>query len=313
MRLLTYAYRGDVRTGALHDDIIIDLNRAYAAAAAADPADAAVAGARVPTEMIALLQGGAAALDAARAGVAYATALLATEGAALAAAGISAPAADVTLLPPVLRPTKVLALGRNFRAHAAEMKEELPAYPMFFHKTADSLVGHGGAIRIPRGFTHVDYEGEMALIIGKTARYVSVEDALDYVAGYTASNDVSERTLQSRTLQFTQGKMSDTFCPLGPVLTTADEIADPQRLALRTTLNGQVMQESTTAAMIFSVAEIIAYITSFATLYPGDVILTGTPEGVGKARKPPVWLQPGDVISVYVEGVGEISNPVVAD
>ena len=309
MRLLTYAYRGEIRTGALHEDIVIDLNRAYRASGA----EPALAAARVPAEMIALLQGGAASMAAAQSAVVDVIVRHAADGATLAAAGITVPAADVTFLPPVLRPTKVLGIGRNFRAHAAEMKEELPAYPMFFHKTADSLVGHGGAIRIPRGFTQVDYEGEMALIIGKTAKYVSVDDALDYVAGYTVSNDVSERELQYRTAQFTQGKMPDTFCPLGPVLATADEIADPQRLALRTTLNGQVMQESTTAAMIFSVAEIIAYITSFATLYPGDVILTGTPEGVGKARKPPVWLQPGDVISVYVESVGEISNPVVAD
>jgi 2-keto-4-pentenoate hydratase/2-oxohepta-3-ene-1,7-dioic acid hydratase in catechol pathway len=182
---------------------------------------------------------------------------------------------------------------------------------MLFHKTAGSLLGAGDAIVIPPITSQVDYEGELAVVMGKTCKAVGREKVLDYVAGYTVANDVSARDLQYRTKQFTSGKMLDTFCPLGPALVTRDEVPDPNNLAIRTTLNGQVMQQANTGEMIFDVPFIVSYISQITTLRPGDVILTGTPEGVGFARTPPVYLKPGDQVTVAIEGLGELTNPVV--
>jgi acylpyruvate hydrolase len=220
------------------------------------------------------------------------------------------PLSQVTLLPPVVRPGKVVALGRNYAAHAREGGAEPPDYPMLFHKTAGSLLGAGGTIIIPPVTEQVDYEGELAIIIGRPCKQVAPEAALDYVAGYTIANDVSARDLQRRTSQFSAGKMLDTFGPLGPALVTRDEVPDPGKLTIRTSLNGQVMQDDTTANMIFDVPFIISYISQIATLEVGDVILTGTPEGVGFARKPPVYMQDGDVVSVEIEGLGVLTNGV---
>jgi acylpyruvate hydrolase len=181
---------------------------------------------------------------------------------------------------------------------------------MLFHKTAGSLLGAGGTIIIPPVTGQVDYEGELAIIIGRACKQVSPEAALDYVAGYTIANDVSARDLQRRTSQFSAGKMLDTFGPLGPALVTRDEVPDPGHLSIRTTLNGQVMQNDTTANMIFDVPFTISYISHIATLEVGDVILTGTPEGVGFARKPPVYMQDGDVVSVEIERLGVLTNKV---
>jgi len=219
---------------------------------------------------------------------------------------------QIILKQPVLRPYMVVALGRNYAAHAREGGAEPPAWPMLFHKTATSLIGSGENIVIPPVTRRVDYEGELAIIIGKTCRQVSEEEALNYVAGYSIANDVSARDLQRRTSQFAAGKMLDTFGPLGPALVTADEIQDPNRLWIKTRLNGQVMQDDTTANMIFNVQHLISYISQISTLNVGDVILTGTPEGVGYPRNPPVYLQPGDIIEVEIEGLGVLRNPVVA-
>ncbi|MEM7034770.1 MAG: fumarylacetoacetate hydrolase family protein, partial [Chloroflexota bacterium] len=217
---------------------------------------------------------------------------------------------DITFLPPVLNPEKVIALGRNYAAHAAEGGSEPPKFPMLFHKTAGSLLGHGGTVVIPPVTDKVDYECELAVIIGRRCKQVSEADAPDYVAGYAAANDVSARDLQRRTTQFTAGKMLDTFGPLGPALVTSDELPDPGNLQIQTRLNGEVMQSSNTNMMIFSVPFTISYISQIATLEVGDVILTGTPEGVGFARTPPVWLKEGDVVEVDVEKVGVLKNTV---
>ncbi len=214
----------------------------------------------------------------------------------------------ITYLPPVVRPGKVIALGRNYAAHAKEGGAEPPKYPMLFHKTHTSLNGHNCPIVIPEGTNRVDYEAELAVIIGKTCKNVSEADAMEYVYGYATANDVTARDWQRLTSQFTTGKMVDGFGPLGPTLVTADEIDDVQNLDIKSFHNGQMMQSSNTKMMIFSVAFTIEFISKITTLEPGDVILTGTPEGVGYARKPPVYMQPGDEIVVEVEKVGVLKN-----
>lgn len=291
MKLITYQLNGETKLGALSGDNVIDLARAYATVSHSDS---------FPTDMIALLNEGEAGLTKAKLAVA--------EGEQSAA--YSVPATAVTFLPPVVRPGKVIALGRNYAEHAKEGGAEVPEHPMWFHKTHTSLNGHLQPIIIPPGTSKVDYEGELAVIIGKTCKFVSVEEALDYVAGYAVANDVSARDWQRRTTQFTAGKMVDTFGPLGPALVTKDEIADVQNLRIRTHLNGQLMQDGHTSDMIFSVAFGIADLSRICTLEVGDVIMTGTPEGVGFARKPPVFMKEGDVISIEIEGLGTLTNPL---
>jgi acylpyruvate hydrolase len=254
-----------------------------------------------PATVIDLLRGGEPALD-------RVTAILESIAAGPDTFGL--PADAVTLLPPVVRPGKVLALGRNYAAHAAEGGSEPPAYPMLFHKSATSLLGARGTVVIPPIAQNVDYEAELAVIVGRTCKRVSPEEAYDYVAGYTVANDVSARDLQRRTSQFTSGKMLDTFCPLGPALVTRDEVPDPGNLSIRSWLNGCLMQDGNTRMMIFDVPYIVSYISQIATLEVGDVILTGTPEGVGFARTPPVFLQDGDSVSVEIERLGTLTNQV---
>jgi 2-keto-4-pentenoate hydratase/2-oxohepta-3-ene-1,7-dioic acid hydratase in catechol pathway len=225
----------------------------------------------------------------------------------------SSPLEDVKLLAPVQRPGKVVCVGLNYRSHLAEIGEPVPAYPILFHKTATSIIGNGEAIVLPRISQQVDYEGELAVIIGKRGRYIAEEDALDYVAGYTCANDVSAHDIEFRTSQWTSGKMIDTFCPLGPVLVTADELPDPNHLRLRTMVNDRVVQDCCTSDMIFPVRFLISYISSLATLEPGDIVLTGTPAGIGCNRHPQVFLKPGDCVSVEIDGIGRLTNPVVAE
>lgn len=218
-----------------------------------------------------------------------------------------------------LTPANIFCVGLNYRAHAAESNSPIPEHPVLFMKPGTALNHPGEPIRIPRCCNRgpeVDYECELAVVIGKTARNVSVQDALAYVLGYTIANDVSARRWQRHNGgQWVRGKGFDTFCPLGPVLVTAgsgpDEIADPGNLRLSTLLNGQVMQDSTTSDMIFTVAQIVSFLSMDTTLLPGTVILTGTPPGVGFARKPPVFMQPGDQVTCRIDGIGELTNPVV--
>lgn len=251
------------------------------------------------SDMISLLEEGDAGMEKARAALASAQ-----------SAGGGTSRDSVTLLPPVVNPEKVIALGRNYAAHAAEGGSAPPEYPMLFHKTAGSLLGDGGTIVVPPVTSRPDYECELAVIMGKSCYQVSEAEALNYVGGYAASNDVSARDLQRRTQQFAQGKMLDTFGPLGPALVTPDEVPDVGKLEIKTILNGKTMQHSNTELMIFNVPFTISYISQFCTLKPGDVILTGTPEGVGFAQDPPVWLQDGDEVVIEVEHVGRLTNTV---
>lgn len=209
------------------------------------------------------------------------------------------------------RPGKVIALGRNYAAHAREGGDEPPDFPMLFNKTATSLLPPGGSIVIPPLSDMIDYEGELAVVIGTRCKQVHPDKALEMVAGFTCANDVSARDLQKRTGQFASGKMLDTFCPIGPRLVPPEEIGDVQNLRIQTRLNGELMQDGNTSEMVFPVAFTVSYISQLCTLEPGDILLTGTPAGVGAARTPPVWLRSGDEISVEIENIGKLSNHVV--
>jgi len=213
--------------------------------------------------------------------------------------------------PPVPDPDKIICLGVNYREHAAEAKLEVPPVPTFFAKFRNSLIGPTAPILLPSVSTRIDYEGELAVIIGERCKHVSEQDALQYVAGYAAFNDVSARDLQSRTSQWTAGKALDTFAPMGPGIVPASEIPNPQALTLITRLNGQEVQHDSTAGMVYSVAAAIAFLTSFMTLEAGDIIATGTPSGVGFKRNPPLFMRHGDVVEVEIERIGTIRNPVV--
>jgi 2-keto-4-pentenoate hydratase/2-oxohepta-3-ene-1,7-dioic acid hydratase in catechol pathway len=225
--------------------------------------------------------------------------------------------ADVQkVLAPVV-PTTILCIGLNYRRHAVETNAPIPAQPILFFKAPSALQNPGDPILLPTFLPsdEVDYECELAVVIGKTCKNVRPEEALDYVLGYTCANDVSARDWQIARggSQWSRGKTFDTFCPLGPVLVTADEIPDPNRLGIRTLLNGEVVQDSSTSDMIFDVPALVAFLSGSTTLLPGTVILTGTPEGVGMARRPPRWLRPGDEVTVEVDGIGSLTNPVAAE
>jgi acylpyruvate hydrolase len=311
MKLVTYSWKGQVALGALAADRVVDLRRAYEAALleSGDADELAVAGLRVPGDLVGLLRGGAASMAAARRGLRF----VEEREAENRMQGLSHPLTDVQFLAPVPRPGKVVCVGLNYRSHLAEIGERVPEYPVLFHKAATSVIGHRQPIVLPRVSRQVDYEGELAVVIGRRAKYVPEEDALAHVAGYTGANDVSAHDLEFRTSQWTSGKMLDTFCPLGPVLRTADEVPDPAALRLRTTLNGRTVQDVRTSDMVFSVPFLVSYVSSLATLEPGDVILTGTPAGIGCNRKPQVFLQPGDLVSVALDGIGTLMNSVIPE
>lgn len=210
--------------------------------------------------------------------------------------------------PVVPAPDKVICVGLNYRAHVAESLRDEPEYPVLFTKWASTLAGPYDALAVPPESAKVDYEGELVVVIGQRARRVSRDDALGVVAGYAVANDISMRDFQHKSHQWLQGKAWDASTPVGPWLVTPDEVGDPQALSLRTTVNGETVQEATTDLMIFDVATLVATVSEFATLQPGDLILTGTPGGVGVRRDPPLLLAGGDVVAVEVDGVGRIEN-----
>jgi acylpyruvate hydrolase len=290
MKLVSFKVNGSNRIGALQtrdgNTVVTDLNRA-------DP--------RLPTDMVAFLEAGQQARALAEAILAAAEVHQQLE--------LSA----VTLAAPVPRPGKIICIGLNYRDHAAESNMPIPDYPAIFGKYANSAIGPGEPIIIPRVSNQIDYEGELAVVIGRRSRHVSEQDALDYVAGYTAFNDVSARDFQMRTSQWTIGKTFDTFAPMGPSLVTTDEIPDPHNLDIRVTIGGERLQSSNTRFLIFRIPYLVAYLSQAMTLEPGDVIATGTPGGVGFARKPPRFLQPGDVVQVEIDRIGSLENPVVAE
>jgi len=227
--------------------------------------------------------------------------------------GAVLPRADVLLGPPVPRPGKIICVGLNYKDHAAESNMPVPKSPVTFSKYVTSITAPGGPIVLPAASSQVDYEAELAVVIGRRAKHVTLERAWEYVLGYTNLNDVSARDLQFADGQWQRGKSCDTFAPIGPAIVTRDAIGDPHNLRIQLRLNGQTMQNSSTNQLIFGVDHVVSFLSQTVTLEPGDVIATGTPPGVGFARKPPVFLRPGDVVEVEVEGLGVLSNPVVAE
>ncbi|KTB59746.1 fumarylacetoacetate hydrolase family protein [Pseudomonas syringae] len=221
------------------------------------------------------------------------------------------PMAQVTFLPVIQNPGKVLCIGINYATHVRETGREMPTYPMIFTRFADSQVAHMQPIIRPKASHKLDFEGELAVVIGKTARHVKQADALDYVAGYACYNDGSVRDWQKHTIQFIPGKNFPYTGSFGPWLVTRDEIGDPQNLELTTRLNGEVMQHTNTSDMIFDVRALIEYCSTFTELAPGDVIVSGTTGGVGAFREPPVWMKPGDEVEIEISGIGILRNSIV--
>ena len=228
---------------------------------------------------------------------------------------LSAPKVDhaLRLGPPICRPSKIVCIGLNFRDHAVESAMQIPNEPVLFFKSTTSLVGPDDDLVIPRNAHKVDWEVELAVVIGKRAKYIAQEGALEFVAGYVLHNDYSERSFQlERGGQWVKGKSADTFAPLGPYLATRHEIPDTSHLNMWLKVNGEFRQRSSTAQMIFDVAALVSYCSEFMTLLPGDVISTGTPAGVGLGMKPPIYLKPGDVVELGIDGLGESRQNVVA-
>ena len=213
---------------------------------------------------------------------------------------------------PIERPQKIVCLGLNYRDHAEEQGVDLPEKPLLFAKWPNTLIGPGEPIVIPPAVEKCDYEAELAVVLGARVHRVSKENALEAVQGYLCANDVSARDLQFGDGQWTRGKSVDTFCPIGPQLVPAADVPDPHDLRIRALVNGEAMQDSTTANLVFGIDDIISFASQTITLEPGDLILTGTPAGVGIFRKPPRLLQPGDEVTIEIEGIGSLTNPVIA-
>ncbi len=221
-------------------------------------------------------------------------------------------ASAVRLLAPIPNPTRIFCVGLNYRDHAIESKMEIPKVPTIFLKLPSAVVGPDEPVRIPPLTKQPDYEVELAIVIGKGGREIAKENWLEHVFGYTILNDVSARDVQLATSQWTLGKSFDTFCPIGPAIVTADEIADPHALDIKLSIGGEVLQHSNTRELIFKAPELIAYISSITALEPGDIISTGTPAGVGLGRNPQRWLQPGEMMTAEIEGIGQLVSPVIA-
>ncbi len=285
MKLATFTQAGTARIGVVDGEAIVDLS-------AAAP--------NLPTEMCAFLAAGTAAL---------ATARQAAEQAGAARLAL----ADVTVEAPILRPPKILAVGLNYRDHIAETGMQTPKYPMIFNKQSTAVTGPDTAIHVPRVSGDVDYEGELAVVIGRFCRHVPKNRAAEVIAGYTIAHDVSVRDWQRRVPTFTMGKSFDTHCPLGPYLVTADEVGDPHALDLETRVNGEVRQSSNTCQLLFDCFDLVEHLSTAFTLEPGDVISTGTPGGVGFAMKPPKYLTPGDRVKIAIDKLGVLENHVVAE
>jgi len=287
MRLVSFVDPDEpagVRTGVVVGDEVVDLT---------DPSVA------LPGDMTDFLVAGPAALERAAAAVGSGARRLALAG--------------VRLRPPVPHPVKVLGIGLNYGAHVAETGATPPEYQVWFNKQRTCVIGPGEAIEIPRVSPQVDYEGELAMVVGRRARHVALADAPSVVAGFTVCNDVTVRDWQWRTPTWTLGKSFDTHGPIGPWIVTGDEVGDPHRLRLRTWVNGDLRQDASTDDMIFSCWEQIAYLSTVFTLEPGDIISTGTPAGVGMGFDPPRWLVEGDVVRIEVERVGTLENHVVVE
>jgi 2-keto-4-pentenoate hydratase/2-oxohepta-3-ene-1,7-dioic acid hydratase in catechol pathway len=220
---------------------------------------------------------------------------------------------DAKLHPPLANPPRIFAIGLNYRDHAKESGMEIPSTPVVFFKLATAIIGPGEAIVLPKNSTQPDYEAEFAFVIGKGGYRIAAADWCDHVYGYTIVNDVSARDVQFSSTQWSMSKSFPTFCPLGPAIVTADEIADPHALGISLSIDGEVLQNSNTRELVFKIPELIEYLSSITPLLPGDIVSTGTPPGVGLGRTPKRWLKPGETVTITIEGLGSLTNPVVAE
>jgi 2-keto-4-pentenoate hydratase/2-oxohepta-3-ene-1,7-dioic acid hydratase in catechol pathway len=276
MKFVTFAEaNGTARPGVLVDDQVIDLSAAY-------------------PDVLSIVKSGAEAQKAVE-----------------KHSGSRLPLKSVTLLAPLQSPPRIFCVGLNYRDHAVESKMEIPKVPTIFMKLASALVGHGAAIKLPSISTQPDYEAEFAAVVGTGGSNIAKEDWEKHIFGYSILNDVSARDIQLSTTQWTLGKSFNTFAPLGPAIVTKDEIADPHQLAIKLSIDGEVLQHSNTRELIFKLPELIAYLSSITPLLPGDIISTGTPAGVGLGRTPQRWLREGETVTIEIDGLGSLVNPVV--
>ncbi len=312
MRLVTFERQGRARLGAEQDGHVVDLNRGYALLLATRGAVdfQGQADREVPADMLGFLDRWEHSVPKAQEVLAFARQLQAAGGPF--AQAVIHPLQAVRLRAPVLNPRKIICLGLNYRDHAQESKAEIPTDPILFSKYATAIIGPDDPILLPGVSEEVDYEAELAFVMARRGRNIPKAQALDFVAGYTIFHDVSARDYQIRKPggQWMSGKTFDTFAPMGPALVTKEDIPDPHVLDIKCTVSGELLQSSNTKHLIFSIPDIVAYCSHIFTLEPGDVIATGTPGGVGFARKPPRFLKKGDVAVLEIEGIGTLRNPV---
>ncbi|MGA3164841.1 MAG: fumarylacetoacetate hydrolase family protein [Terriglobia bacterium] len=313
MKLVTYEVARQSRLGVVEGEVVVDVAGAYGQIPKGRIADAKLAAAakvlrklgRPPQDMRELLELG----ERYRKALGVITAAAAARG--KGPKGLLTPLGSARLRAPLAKPDKITCVGLNYADHAREQGSEPPAAPIFFLKSPNTICGPGDPIKLPPNSAQVDYEAEFAVVIGKRGRDIVEGEAHKYIAGYTILHDVSARDMQFGDKQWYRGKSCDTFAPTGPWIVTADEITDPHNLRISLTLNGETLQDSSTSNLIFRVPFLISYLSQSVTWEVGDLISTGTPPGVGVFRKPPVFLKPGDTVSVSVEGIGTLTNPVV--
>ncbi len=307
MKLITFSREGVTRIGAIVNEEVVDLHLSYRTLLEQEGKIRAqqIADAFVPADMTGFLQGGKESMELAKKAIDFALTNKQVGEYKLVHA-----VSDVKVGAPVPKPGKIFAVGHNYREHILEMGRELPSYPVVFAKFANTVIGPQDDIPFYPISEQLDYEAEFAFVIGKRAKDVSEEDALDYVAGYAVSNDVTYRDFQRRTLQWLQGKTVDGSLPMGPWMVTSDELTNPSGLEMVLTVNGEERQRTNTANQVFSVQYLVSFLSSIATLEPGDIVITGTPGGVGVARDPQVWLKDGDVVSISIDQVGTLTNTV---
>lgn len=307
MKLINYTAAGYTRAGAIVEEQVIDLNFAYQAQLKAEGKYRyeAIANAFVPNNTDELYQGGKESIALAQGAIDFALANPTSFNKQLVYA-----LADVKVEAPVIKPGKIICVGHNFRKHIQEMGRDIPSNPVIFAKYANTILGPQDEIPFYPISEQLDYEAEFTFVIGKQARNVAEADALDYVAGYTITNDVTYRDIQRRTLQWLQGKTVDGSAPMGPYLVTSDELYDPSGLSMVLKVNGEVRQDTNTDDFVFNVPQLVSFLSGLMTLEPGDVVLTGTPGGVGVAMDPPSFLKDGDVVTIEVDKIGTLSNKV---
>jgi acylpyruvate hydrolase len=319
MKLVTFESGGEDRVGALRGNFVVDLGLAIDSLRSGtlgleqrpevrNAVNTLLAGGASPRHMVDLLERGEAWRRALGEILEAATA---SRGSSLFPQGVFTPLEQVRLRAPLRRPGKIVCVGLNYESHRAEEGIKSPARPVFFLKSNNTICGPGDPIVLPPNSTQVDYEAEFAVVIGKRGKGIPEEKVFEHIAGYTILHDVSARDMQFADGQWFRGKSCDTFAPTGPCIATADDIPDPHSLRISLELNGQTMQDSNTCDLIFKIPFLVSYLSQSLTWEAGDLLSTGTPGGVGHQRKPPVYLKPGDTVSVTVEGIGTLTNPVV--